>query len=604
MSVNGFNINGTVHRYNYSALDSISVQRGEINDASFCDLAPVYSSSNTYRVGDYVFYNNALYRCTTDISTAEDWTAAHWSQVVLSSDIIDLKSACEYTQKDIHIHILNWTKGYIRPSGTGGTGGSNRMAYTPDYYYTDCISELFVPNYFQASDEDQYDTTITYYDTDGTTIAQVVIGDSLRMPIFPGLKFRITVSVDNTKTIDLEKCHDVYFTSKQDLMNTTQSNSMFMASGYCYYPYFTDGSELVWASANNNGARELSNTGTRLTTKTKNIFDSQTTLYVDSAHANQTWVAWYDDADSISYRSYTYLDVNHEVTIPANTYFRIIVGGNTASERLTLDAVNAVYKKEALTSVQVAPIARSEYLNVMTWNVGAFFNGSTAGVPNDLLNSYIIRWHKLLGKFNPDILITQEAGLYFDRNNTITPYDAVLKHKFPYYYRTSTGSLMIASKFPILNPTSLSFESGSNRPLMKFEIQYDENVYLTIVDAHLSIEASSSGIRQDDLEEVRDMVNGVHAYNNCICTGDFNTYSINEFDILTDGGCKIANHGNFGDFETWPHDSGNWNKCIDQIVINPNFDIEYVDCGDASDTVGSEPLSDHAPLFAKIWIRA
>lgn len=44
-------------------------------------VAPQYSSSATYNLGDYAIYNEQLYRCTTAITTAETWTAAHWEQV-------------------------------------------------------------------------------------------------------------------------------------------------------------------------------------------------------------------------------------------------------------------------------------------------------------------------------------------------------------------------------------------------------------------------------------------------------------------------------------------------------------------------------------------
>lgn len=92
MSINGFKVNGTVHKYNYPALDNISVARSDISDAALSDFAGVYSSSSTYLAGDYVFYNNALYRCNTDITTAENWTAAHWEQITLGNDVTDLKN--------------------------------------------------------------------------------------------------------------------------------------------------------------------------------------------------------------------------------------------------------------------------------------------------------------------------------------------------------------------------------------------------------------------------------------------------------------------------------------------------------------------------------
>lgn len=56
------------------------------------NFAPTYSSSNTYAVGDYVLYNDALYRCTTAVTTAEAWTAAHWTATKIGPDVASLKS--------------------------------------------------------------------------------------------------------------------------------------------------------------------------------------------------------------------------------------------------------------------------------------------------------------------------------------------------------------------------------------------------------------------------------------------------------------------------------------------------------------------------------
>lgn len=44
-------------------------------------ICPYYSASKTYALGDKVRYNKKLYKCTTAITTAEAWTAAHWAAI-------------------------------------------------------------------------------------------------------------------------------------------------------------------------------------------------------------------------------------------------------------------------------------------------------------------------------------------------------------------------------------------------------------------------------------------------------------------------------------------------------------------------------------------
>ena len=55
-------------------------------------VADTYSSSSTYFIGNYVYYNGNLYRCIVDITTAEAWTAAHWEQVSIANDVFNFKS--------------------------------------------------------------------------------------------------------------------------------------------------------------------------------------------------------------------------------------------------------------------------------------------------------------------------------------------------------------------------------------------------------------------------------------------------------------------------------------------------------------------------------
>lgn len=62
--------------------------RAALGAAASADLADAYSSSSTYDVGDLCIYHNALYVCTTAITTAEAWTAAHWEATTLNDVVL------------------------------------------------------------------------------------------------------------------------------------------------------------------------------------------------------------------------------------------------------------------------------------------------------------------------------------------------------------------------------------------------------------------------------------------------------------------------------------------------------------------------------------
>ena len=49
--------------------------------------ADVYDDTSTYAVGDLCIYNNALYKCTTAITTAEAWNASHWTATSIAKEI-------------------------------------------------------------------------------------------------------------------------------------------------------------------------------------------------------------------------------------------------------------------------------------------------------------------------------------------------------------------------------------------------------------------------------------------------------------------------------------------------------------------------------------
>ena len=61
-------------------------------------IAPMYSNSALYAVGSYAWYDGDLYRCTTPITTAETWTAAHWTVAAIGNDVSDLKSSLDYDE--------------------------------------------------------------------------------------------------------------------------------------------------------------------------------------------------------------------------------------------------------------------------------------------------------------------------------------------------------------------------------------------------------------------------------------------------------------------------------------------------------------------------
>ena len=61
-------------------------------------IAPEYSPTRTYNVGDYVVQSDHLYKCISAIEEIEEWTPVHWSQVSIGGEVSDLNRQINFIQ--------------------------------------------------------------------------------------------------------------------------------------------------------------------------------------------------------------------------------------------------------------------------------------------------------------------------------------------------------------------------------------------------------------------------------------------------------------------------------------------------------------------------
>lgn len=83
VSVNGLTGVVTLNGSNLDMSGADTRKIGTVVQALQDNLAQEYDSTTTYDKGELVIYQNQLYQCAADISTAEAWTAAHWNLVDL-----------------------------------------------------------------------------------------------------------------------------------------------------------------------------------------------------------------------------------------------------------------------------------------------------------------------------------------------------------------------------------------------------------------------------------------------------------------------------------------------------------------------------------------
>lgn len=139
---------GSAEPWNPARWTAWNVNTNESGNLS--NFFPFYSSSETYSVGEYVavdvtegesdLRDYKLYMCTTDITTPEEWTAAHWQQKNIAS-----------TYDETHAYL--W----------GNSTAIERYEkivpeYDDTYKYYSCNTDITTPQEWTASNWDELET--------------------------------------------------------------------------------------------------------------------------------------------------------------------------------------------------------------------------------------------------------------------------------------------------------------------------------------------------------------------------------------------------------------------------------------------------------------
>lgn len=108
-------------------------------------------NKKTYAVGDYCIYENALYKCNTAISSAEEWTAGHWTKTTIAAELKNIVGSVAtvnnaITELNGKIEKIHAEKIIITADSTNVTDVINaiytRMAISN--YATGCLVNVMV----------------------------------------------------------------------------------------------------------------------------------------------------------------------------------------------------------------------------------------------------------------------------------------------------------------------------------------------------------------------------------------------------------------------------------------------------------------------------
>lgn len=88
----------------YDSTKRLSEKIAEMDASMLLTLAAAapYDASQTYALGTYCTKDGKLYRCTTAISAAEDWTAGHWTETTMGAELVSIYTTLANKAPTIH----------------------------------------------------------------------------------------------------------------------------------------------------------------------------------------------------------------------------------------------------------------------------------------------------------------------------------------------------------------------------------------------------------------------------------------------------------------------------------------------------------------------
>lgn len=236
-------------------------------------------------------------------------------------------------------------------------------------------------------------------------------------------------------------------------------------------------------------------------------------------------------------------------------------------------------------------------IRVLSYNVGNFDNGGTAGYSGNDLDGYIAEWARFLGSCNADIALLSESRRYIDSANTVTSKNGLYSKLFNYVSDFDNGSIpwakVLATEIEQKNVISARFNNHgvSNAGYVGAKIIVN-GVEIFVVATHL-IHGGDDNIPTRVLE-MQELVDLTSSYENVIIGGDLNTASLGQLDTFRNAGFSLANGGFLGTQNTW--NSTKPSLPLDNVLVKGNnIKIRSFELLESS-------LSDHLPTIAEIIV--
>ena len=297
--------------------------KGAINQEGAVNLAPAYSNAATYNVGDLCTYQGTLYTCNTQISTAEDWTAAHWTLTNMASNLYQLKSdLAPYTSSTYYRQLFTRSGLGINVGSRVSVIESTTRLSMPELQYAKSAISLSVNTGYQFG--------VVTCDSNNIVIADS--GWKTTFAIQSGTYFHVTMRKSNNSEITLDDIDNIFidedefnYTDKKiAIVNSEITSIKNNAENLAIIHKYTNGylsasGDLVSPSASNERTTDfISVSGTTSITVQQwgNPVDNGLWQGICFYNESKTFISRSADAiGGVTYRSKTYELPNNAVYI-------------------------------------------------------------------------------------------------------------------------------------------------------------------------------------------------------------------------------------------------------------------------------------------------
>lgn len=287
--------------------------RTNINAANSDVIADTYDATKTYAVGDYVIYNGKLYRCNTAISTAEAWTAAHWTETQMTDDVADLKSAIDEADTLLEISPFPVSGGGTLTVASEGVNVVEAMLKANTSYTITCTlaeaTTKVVYLYLKKKSDSSNISTNSIAIGDTTKSFNVSVSEDTNAYV----RFSVSVApVTLTATIDTK-----YSANKRNVVDEVKNNTSGVNLGnVTVYPTWEKGGI-------DNATGETNNDGSAVRSRIAKYFRPNELVKVENNTTNSVlWIIYYTkNGGSYVFNNSESVNAGGEKSFTGNPYY-------------------------------------------------------------------------------------------------------------------------------------------------------------------------------------------------------------------------------------------------------------------------------------------